>query len=105
VYVVDRDSMGRFNSSKNNIWQELDGAVVRGMRSTPAYFNSHVYLSDRDSPLKAFTFSGALLAASPTSQTAATFVYPERCRSCRRMVRPTASCGPRRRLIRCFTRL
>ena len=76
VYVVDRDSMGRFNSSKNNIWQELDGAVVRGMRSTPAYFNSHVYLSDRDSPLKAFTFSGALLGSSPTSQTAATFVYP-----------------------------
>jgi hypothetical protein len=76
VYVVDRDSLGGFNPSKNNIWQELDGAMADAVRSTPAYFDGHVYLSDRDHSLKSFTISAAKLPEAPTSQTAATFIYP-----------------------------
>jgi Bacterial Ig-like domain (group 2) len=76
IYVVDRDSLGRFNPTKNNIWQEVDGAMAAGVRSTPAYFNGHVYLSDRDHSLKSFTISAAKLPEAPTSQSAATFIYP-----------------------------
>jgi Bacterial Ig-like domain (group 2) len=76
IYVVDRDSMGRFNPSKNNIWQEIDSGMASALRSTPAYFNGHVYLSDRDHPLKSFTITAAKLPASPSSQSKATFVYP-----------------------------
>ena len=76
IYVVDRDSMGRFNSSKNNIWQEIDSGMASALRSTPAYFNGHVYLSDRDHPLKSFTVTAAKLPSAPSSQSSATFVYP-----------------------------
>jgi hypothetical protein len=76
VYVVDRDNMGRFNASKNNIWQELNSIMGAQVRSTPAYFNGRVYLSDRDHPLKSLTLADAKLPMTPTSQTAATFVYP-----------------------------
>ena len=76
IYVVDRDSLGKFNSSRNNIWQELDAAVSHGVRSTGAYFNGRVYWSDRDVPLKAFSISAAKLSATPTSQTGVSFGYP-----------------------------
>jgi uncharacterized protein YjdB len=76
VYVVDRDNMGKFNASKNNIWQELDGLLAAAARSTPAYFNGHVYLSDRDHSLKSLTIASAKLPTVATSQSTATFVYP-----------------------------
>jgi hypothetical protein len=76
IYVVDRDSLGKFNTSGNNIWQELDGAVSHGVRSTGAYFNGKMYWSDRDVPLKAFSISAAKLSVSPTSQTSVSFGYP-----------------------------
>jgi chitodextrinase len=76
IYVVDRDSLGKFNSSRNNIWQELDGAVSHGVRSTGAYFNGRMYWSDRDVPMKEFSISAAKLSATPTSQTSVSFGYP-----------------------------
>jgi hypothetical protein len=76
IYVVDRDSLGGFNPSKNNIWQEIDGAMAGAVRSTPAYFDGHVYMSDRDHSLKSFTIAAAKLPEAATSQTAATFGYP-----------------------------
>jgi regulation of enolase protein 1 (concanavalin A-like superfamily) len=75
IYVVSRDSLGKFNPSKNNIWQQIDqgGAEIR---STPAYFNGQVYLSARDVGLNAFSITSAKLSASPTSHTSAAFGYP-----------------------------
>ncbi len=44
LYVVNRDSMGKFNSSGNSqIWQQVTGALASGIFSTPAYFNGSVY--------------------------------------------------------------
>lgn len=74
LYVVSRDSMGKFNSASNNIWQELDGALPGGIWSTPAYFNQTVYFGPVSSPLVAFTLSGAKLAAG--SSTSTSFPYP-----------------------------
>jgi hypothetical protein len=75
IYIVNRDSLGKFDPSKNNIWQQIDQGGQE-VRSTPAYFNGHVYLSARDVGLKAYSITNARLSASPTSQTAATFGYP-----------------------------
>ena len=75
IYVVDRDSMGKFNSSRNNIWQELDGAVSQLMRATGAYFNGRVYVADV-APLKAYSVVDAKLSASPTSVSSVSFGYP-----------------------------
>ena len=77
LYVVNRDSMGRFNPSNNNqIWQELSAALPGGIYSTPAYFNGSVYYGPVDGPLLAFSVRNALLLSAPSSQSALAFGYP-----------------------------
>ncbi|MBV9316685.1 MAG: hypothetical protein JOZ34_04400, partial [Gammaproteobacteria bacterium] len=76
LYVTDRDSMGRFNSSGNHIWQELPGVLGQGVWSTPAYFNGSVYYGPLAGALRAFAVRAARLSATPSSSTRATFAYP-----------------------------
>jgi hypothetical protein len=76
IYVVDRDSMGKFSASSNAIYQQLNGVLPGGIWSTPAYFNGTVYYADSGGTLKAFPITGARLSASPASQSAAQFAYP-----------------------------
>ncbi len=77
LYVVNRDSMGKFNPNNNNqIWQELSGALPGGIWSTPAYFNGTVYYGPVGGPLLAFKITSALLGAAPSSQTTTSFGYP-----------------------------
>jgi len=40
IYVVDRGSMGKWNSSSNQIYQDISGALGNSVFSMPAYFNS-----------------------------------------------------------------
>jgi hypothetical protein len=76
IYVVNRDSMGHFSASSNNIWQQLSGALPGGVWATPAYFNATVYYGPAGGTLKAFPITGAKLAGSPSSQSATSFTYP-----------------------------
>jgi len=74
LYVVDRNSMGKFSTSANNIFQELDGALGAGIWSTPAYFDNTVYYGPNGGQLLSFGISQAKLA--PGSHTAKAFAYP-----------------------------
>jgi hypothetical protein len=77
LYLVNRDSMGKFNPSTDSaIYQELVGAVTGGAYSMPAYFNGSLYYCGVTGPLEAFTFSNARLGSSPTSTSSAHFAYP-----------------------------
>jgi len=77
IYVVNRDNMGKWNSTNNsNAYQVLTGVLPGGVWSKPSYFNNTVYYGDVGDHLKAFTFSNAMLGSSPTSQSAVTFPYP-----------------------------
>ena len=77
LYVVNRDSMGKFNSSTNkSIWQDLANVLPGGIWSAPAYFNGSVYYADVSGTLKAFAVNNALLGAAPASQSNMTFAYP-----------------------------
>jgi hypothetical protein len=76
IYVVDRDSMGRFNAGTNQNYQTLSGVLTGGIFSTPAYFNGTVYYGDVSGTLKAFAISSATLSATPQSQSATQFTYP-----------------------------
>jgi hypothetical protein len=76
IYVVDRDSMGKFNASSNNNYQTLNGVLPGGIWSTPAYFNGTLYYGDVSGTLKAFAISSAKLGAAPLSQSATQFTYP-----------------------------
>jgi hypothetical protein len=76
LYVVNRDSMGRFSASGNNIWQELSGVLAGGIWSTPAWFNGTLYYGPSDGSLLAFAASSARFPARASSRTSATFPYP-----------------------------
>jgi len=76
LYVVNRDSMGKFSSSNNNIYQELAGALPGGVWAMPAYFNNTVYYGSVGSPIQAFTITNAKLSTSATAQTSNSFGYP-----------------------------
>jgi len=76
LYLVDRTSMGKFNSNKNNIYQELNPAFTGGIFSTPAYYNKRLYYGPVNQPLVAFQFTNARLGTAPVAQTTNTFNYP-----------------------------
>jgi hypothetical protein len=76
LYVVNRDSMGHFSATANNIYQQLNGVLAGGVFATPAYFNNTVYYADVGGTLKAFAINNAKLGTTPQSQSAAPFVYP-----------------------------
>ncbi len=76
LYLVNRNSMGEFNSSTNNIYQELSGALSGGMCAMPAYFNGRLYYGPVGSPIMAFQFKDAQLETTPVAQTATSFGYP-----------------------------
>ena len=62
LYVLNRDSLGEFNSGTNNVYQELPGALPSGVWGSPAYFNGSVYYGAGNGdfnygPLQQFQFN------------------------------------------------
>jgi len=76
VLLLDRDSLGKFNANASTAYQRVASLLPGGLFSAFAYFNGSVYTADVGGTLKAFTLTAALLPASPTSQSTATFGYP-----------------------------
>jgi len=76
IYVVDRNNMGKFSSTSNNIYQELSGAITGSVFSKPAFFNNTVYYGSVDDAIRAFPFTNAKLPSSANSRSANTFKYP-----------------------------
>lgn len=75
IYVVDRDNMGKFNPSSNNVYQQVSN-VLSSEFGMPAYFNGTVYYGSINSRLQAFTLQSGKLSIKPSSQTAISFTYP-----------------------------
>jgi hypothetical protein len=76
IYVVDRDSMGKFNPITDQIYQEISGQLGGGVFSMPAYFSGTVYYGAVGDALKAFPVATARLAGTPSSQSTHHFGYP-----------------------------
>ncbi len=76
IYVVDRDAMGKFNATTDQIYQEISGQLGGGVFSMPAFFNNTVYYGAVGDALKAFPVTAARLAAAPSSQSTHHFGYP-----------------------------
>jgi Ig-like domain-containing protein/immunoglobulin I-set domain protein len=75
IYVVNRNNMGKFSATSNNVYQELQGAVPNAVFGVPAYFNSTVYYCDVNATLKSFSITNGKLSSTPV-QTGASFTYP-----------------------------
>ena len=76
LYLVNRTSMGEFNSSTNNIYKELAGALPGGIWSMPAYFDGRLYYGPVSQPIMEFQFKKAKLQTTPVEQTTTSFGYP-----------------------------
>ncbi len=82
IYVVDRDNMGKFNPSVNNIFEEIPrccgtyGGLFGPIYSTPAYFNSMVYFGSQDEPIEAFAVSNAKLSLPFNMRSTDAYPYP-----------------------------
>jgi len=76
LYLVNRESMGKFSSNNTALYQQLTGALPGGVYSMPAYFNNTVYYGSWGSPIQAFTITNAKLSTSETAQTPTSFGYP-----------------------------
>lgn len=84
IFVVNRDSMGKFSSTNDSaVYQELittntntglEGGT--GVFAMPAYFNNKVYYGAVDDNLKAFSISNAKLVSPAGSQSPSSFGYP-----------------------------
>jgi hypothetical protein len=76
LYVVNRNNMGKFNPSKNSVYQELAGALPGGVWSMPAYFNGRLYYGPVGQPILEFQFKSAKLMTAPVAHTPTAFGYP-----------------------------
>ncbi len=76
IYVVNRDAMGKFNVSSNNIYQDVAGVLGHGVFGMPAYFNNTIYYGAVGDAIKAFKITNAELSTSPSFQTSNSFGYP-----------------------------
>jgi hypothetical protein len=76
LYVVDRDNLGKFNSSADSNYQTMKGMFVGMFYSKGVYFNGVVYLGASSDAIKAFPVVGGKLATGPKSQSVNKFFYP-----------------------------
>jgi outer membrane protein assembly factor BamB len=76
LYVVDRDSMGKFKPSGDAIFQELRAFFPARVFSTPAYFNGTVYYGGWSDQIKAHTLKNGQFQTSPNSETSNVFPSP-----------------------------
>ena len=84
LYVVDRDNLGQFNATADQVLQSIAN-VNPGSWSSPAWWNDTLYLGGAGQPppvnpdaLRAFTFDpiGGTLSATSSSQTDVPFDFP-----------------------------
>ena len=74
IYVVNRDNMGHFNSSRDNIVQEL--GILFAAFSSPVYFNGKIYYWGCNDVVKAFTVTDGKLSPAPTDLGKVLFKFP-----------------------------
>jgi hypothetical protein len=71
IYLVDRDNMGHYSPTKNNIVQTAI-SVMGGSFGTPAYFNHWIYYQGEGDVMKAFSITNGVMSTSPVSQSGVT---------------------------------
>jgi hypothetical protein len=79
IYVLNTDTgkMGEYNSSANNVYQEIQNQLGGGMWGTPVYFKGSVYYGPVDGNLEAFQLeANNKLSTSPKSTSPENFGYP-----------------------------
>lgn len=69
LYLVNRDNMGHFNATTDNVIQEIPRAVVGELTGVPTYWNSSVYVAGEGDYIKQFALINGTLTEQPVSET------------------------------------
>lgn len=80
LFVVNRDSMGGYNNSSNNVLQTVQTGTTQldNIFSTPVYWNGTIYLHDNKDVLRAYNWTASANAGeqmSTSSSSAASHVF------------------------------
>jgi hypothetical protein len=75
IEVLNRDDLGGFNTSYNNVTQEI-GGQINGLWSTPAYWNGNVYFWGNGDRLKQFALVNGQLSLTPTASASVSSGFP-----------------------------
>jgi len=80
IYLVDRDDMGHYSTTSDNVVQELPSALGSGTTDNsfcvPSYWENRVYFVGSSDYAKVFSVSGGLLSTTPASQSSTTYGIP-----------------------------
>ncbi len=80
IYLIDRDNMGHYSTSGDNVVQEIAHALGSSDSDNsfcvPSYWQNRVYYVGVADFAKAYTLTGGMLSTSPESQSATTYGIP-----------------------------
>jgi hypothetical protein len=80
IYIMDTASLGKYNPSADEMYQQLTRVLVNGQSSgvwgSPAWFNGTLYYGAEGNPLRAFQFANGRFGVNSTSQSIQIFSYP-----------------------------
>jgi hypothetical protein len=85
IYVVDRDNMGGFSSSSDNIVEEIpvnnsgqtnQNFQIGGVWGMPAFGNNTVYIWASDDNMKSFPLSGGKISTTPSKTASQSASFP-----------------------------
>ena len=68
LYLVNRESMGNFDSNGDHVYQELFSTITGPMFTAPAFYNNTVYVGPAGDHMKALPVVNALLSTTASSQ-------------------------------------
>jgi hypothetical protein len=75
IELLDRDNLGGYNSSSNNVVQEISDNHY-GLWATPAYWNGNVYFWASGLQMRQYGLSNGILSATPIANSAMYSGYP-----------------------------
>ncbi len=77
IYLINRDTMGKFNSAQDNTVQRIPQVIGDGVSSypPPVFFNDKVYYSASNDSIKGFQLTNGLLNPRPFATSSAKFTY------------------------------
>ncbi len=65
LYLVDRDNMGRWNATIDQVVQEFNGSYGGDRDTSPAFFGHALYVFDSNGRIGAYTISNAVFNTTP----------------------------------------
>lgn len=72
IYLLDRDNLGQYDPSTNNIVQTVPRATS-GVWGSPAYFNHLIYLQGVGDVMKAFLITNGVMTSTPVTRSTNSF--------------------------------